>query len=280
MSHSHSHPYHILEPSPWPAYCSFSAFVLAIGAIIYMGAKTGYPVMGIESAGPTYMLPGLLLVISGMYFWWRDVIRESTVEKAHTAEVNHGLRMGMVLFIASEVMFFAAFFWAFFHNALGFNYSTPVWPPETIEVFDPWHLPFYNTVLLLTSGGTLTRAHLFMEEGKNDEASLWLWISAILGFIFLGLQAYEYMHAAFALAPDYISVDPGTIYSSTFYLATGFHGFHVFVGAVFLAVCAIRAQKHQFSVTKHVGFESAAWYWHFVDVVWLFLFVWIYWILG
>jgi cytochrome c oxidase subunit 3 len=194
------------------------------------------------------------------------------VEKAHSAETSHGLRMGMVLFIASEVMFFVAFFWAFFHHALGFSTATLQWPPQGIEVLDAWEVPFFNTVILLTSGVTVTRAHLFIEGGNNRLAARWTFITAALGVIFLGLQAYEYVHASFKLVDG--------IYPSTFYFATGFHGFHVFVGTVFLFVCAFRAANDQFKPNKHIGFQAAAWYWHFVDVVWLFLFTWVYWILG
>jgi cytochrome c oxidase subunit 3 len=268
MSAAAKHPFHILNPSPWPLLGSFSALVLAVSAVMYFH-KT--PILG-ATPGPWLLIPGFVLLLLTMFFWWRDVVRESIVEHAHTDEASHGLRIGMSLFIASEVMFFVAFFWAFFHNALGFSTNMHQWPPEGIAVLDAWDLPFYNTVILLTSGGTLTRAHLFIEEGNNKLAARWTFITAALGVLFLGLQVYEYGHAAFKLTEG--------IYPSTFYLATGFHGFHVFVGTCFLFVCGFRAQKNQFTAHKHIGFQAAAWYWHFVDVVWLFLFVWIYWILG
>jgi cytochrome c oxidase subunit 3 len=258
----------MVNPSPWPAMGSFSALILAIGAVLYFH-KT--PVLGMEP-GVFKLLPGFILVLLTMWMWWRDIINESVREKAHTEEVSHGLRMGMVLFILSEVMFFAAFFWAFFHNALGFSTTTLQWPPAGITTLDAWELPFYNTVILLTSGGTVTRAHIYIEEGNNQKAAKWLFITAALGVIFLGLQVYEYQHATFKLTDG--------IYPSAFYLATGFHGFHVFVGTIFLLVCGFRAAKNQFTPHKHIGFQAAAWYWHFVDVVWLFLFVWVYWLLG
>jgi cytochrome c oxidase subunit 3 len=266
---STKHPFHMVNPSPWPAMGAFSALVLALGAIFYFH-KT--PILGMENLGIFKLLPGLFLVLLTMALWWRDVIRESVVEHAHTPEAAHGLRFGMVLFIASEVMFFAAFFWAFFHNALGFSTSTHQWPPQGIHVLDAWQIPFYNTVILLTSGGTVTRAHLMIERGDNKTAAKWIFITAALGAIFLSLQVYEYVHASFKLTEG--------IYPSTFYLATGFHGFHVFVGTVFLIVCGFRARANQFTPEKHIGFQAAAWYWHFVDVVWLFLFAWVYWILG
>ena len=269
MSAQAKHNFHMVNPSPWPALGAFGALTLAVGAILMFHKE---PIFGIENLGAWKIVPGFGLVILTMILWWRDVIKESVKERAHTEEVSHGLRMGMVLFIASEVMFFAAFFWAFFHHSLGFSTATLQWPPAAIEPLEVWHLPFYNTVILLTSGGTVTRAHLFIEKGDNKSAALWIFITAALGALFLGLQVYEYVHAAFHLNEG--------IYPSTFYLATGFHGFHVFVGTVFLTVCGFRAAKGHFRPHKHIGFQSAAWYWHFVDVVWLFLFVWVYWLLG
>jgi len=268
MSAHAKHPFHMVNPSPWPALGSFAALLTAIGAVFYFHKM---PIFG-ASMGVFSIIPGLALVVFTMAMWWRDVINESVVQHAHSAETSTGLRMGMALFIASEVMFFVAFFWAFFHNALGFSTSTLQWPPAGITPLDAWELPFYNTVILLTSGGTVTRAHIFIERGNNKAAARWIFITAALGALFLGLQAFEYVHASFKLTDG--------IYPSAFYLATGFHGFHVFVGTVFLIVCGFRAANNQFTPHKHIGFQAAAWYWHFVDVVWLFLFVWIYWLLG
>ena len=268
MSAQAKHPYHMVNPSPWPAVGACGAFMTALGAILFFH-KT--PVFGAE-IGIFKIVPGLALIIFTMVMWWRDVIKESVVEHAHSNETSTGLRIGMALFIASEVMFFFAFFWAFFHNALGFSTTTLQWPPASIVPLDAWELPFYNTIILLTSGGTATRAHLFIERGDNKSAARWLYITAALGTVFLGLQAYEYVHATFNLTDG--------VYPSTFFLATGFHVFHVFVGTIFLIVCGVRASKNQFSAHKHIGFQAAAWYWHFVDVVWLFLFIWVYWLLG
>ena len=269
MSAHAKHPFHMVNPSPWPVTGAFAAMLTAIGAVLYFH-KT--PVFGMENLGLFKVIPGLALIIFTMVMWWRDVIKESIVEHAHSAETSTGLRMGMGLFIASEVMFFVAFFWAFFHNALGSSTSTLQWPPQGIVPLDAWELPFYNTIILLTSGGTVTRAHLFIERGDNKAAARWIFLTAALGALFLSLQAYEYSHASFKLTDG--------IFPSAFYLATGFHGFHVFVGTIFLIVCGVRASKNQFSPHKHIGFQAAAWYWHFVDVVWLFLFVWVYWLLG
>jgi len=255
-----SHPYHMVEPSKWPAVGSLAAFVMACGAVWYM-----------HDGPPFVLLIGTAILFYTFYGWWRDVIRESLTRKFHTDIVSHGLRVGMILFIASEVMFFFAFFWAFFHASVPFLslVAAEVWPPEGIVPFNPWNIPFLNTLILLTSGATITVAHHAVAAGDNRKAAQWLLYTVILGLIFTCFQAYEYAVAEFALTDG--------IYGSAFYLATGFHGFHVIVGTLFLIVCYFRAKNDQFKAEKHIGFEAAAWYWHFVDVVWLFLFVSIYW---
>lgn len=254
------HPFHMVDPSPWPIVGTIGAFTMAIGGIWYM------------QEGPLYgFLAGLAIVLYTMYGWWRDVVREAQGGVDHTPVVQHGLRIGMILFIASEVMFFFAFFWAYFNSSMPvFNWAANTqWPPEGIVPLHTWGLPFYNTIILLTSGATLTWAHHALQKGEYAKLRLGLLMTIILGFTFIGLQAYEYSEAMFGLADG--------IYPSTFYLATGFHGFHVLVGACFLTVNYLRANSGHFTSKQHVGFEAAAWYWHFVDVVWLFLFVWVYW---
>ena len=222
--------------------------------------------------GPIWVfVQGVLILLWVSYRWWRDVVAEGRGGVDHTDVVRHGLRMGMVLFIMSEVMFFFVFFWAYFHAsvpALSLVAAT-TWPPEGVVPLDPWTVPFLNTVILLSSGATVTFAHHLVREGDNKRAARWILLTVVLGLIFTGFQAYEYYHAAFPFT--------GGIYSSTFYLATGFHGFHVIIGTIFLLVCWFRCRAGHFSPEVHVGFEAAAWYWHFVDVVWLFLFASIYW---
>ncbi|NYZ13386.1 cytochrome c oxidase subunit 3 [Azospirillum sp. RWY-5-1] len=256
------HPYHLLNPSPWPLLGAFAAGLLATGMVIYMHGGTWI-----------IALLGFLSVLGVMFGWWRDIIKESVKEKAHTPIVKIGLRYGMSLFIASEVMFFSAFFWAFYDAAL-FPKVSPdnpagVWPPPKIETFDPFHLPLMMTLILLLSGVTVTWAHHALQEGKNNEAAKALGITVLLGVMFSFFQGYEYSHAAFGFQDG--------IFPSTFYMATGFHGFHVIIGTIFLAVCWFRVQKGHFTPKSHFGFEAAAWYWHFVDVVWLFLYVSVYW---
>ena len=255
-----THPYHLVNPSKWPFVGSVAAFGMAVGGIWYM------------HGGPIYgFLVGLVLMLYTMYGWWRNVVDEAESGTDHTDTVRHGLRMGMVLFIASEVMFFFAFFWAFFDATIPFLSRTAhdVWPPEGVVPFDTWSLPFLNTLILLTSGATVTYAHHALQQGDHKKTAFGLALTIALGIIFTCTQAYEYMHAAFGFKDG--------IYSSTFYLATGFHGFHVIVGTLFLIVCYFRVKKGHFTAENHVGFEAAAWYWHFVDVVWLFLFCAIYW---
>lgn len=256
------HPFHIVDPSPWPFIGSVGALVLAIGAVNFM-----------HGSPPWLLIGGIGIVLITMFGWWRDVVSESMVDKAHTAAVTRGLRMGMGMFIASEVMFFVAFFWAYFHNALLVSpVVEEVWPPQGIELLSPWGLPFINTIILVTSGFVLMWARRGLNTGNRRQLLLGLGGTIVLGAVFLILQIIEYGVATFAFADG--------IYASAFYMATGFHGFHVFVGVCMLIVMFLRAAAGHFTPEKHVGFESAEWYWHFVDVVWIFLFVWIYWWVG
>jgi cytochrome c oxidase subunit 3 len=256
------HDYHLVDPSPWPANGSITAFLLTKGAALWMHE---------HAAGRWLCLLGVLGVLYVMARWWYDVIGESRTGH-HKAVVNRGLRMGMALFIVSEVFFFFAFFWAFFSSALVAPQTVAAsWPPEGVHPVNPWDIPFLNTLILLLSGATVTWAHHGIREGDNRTGARALLLTVALGAIFTSFQVYEYIHAWH----EGLTLQSGT-FGSTFYMATGFHGFHVFVGTTFLLVCTIRAWYLAFSPEKHVGFEAASWYWHFVDVVWLFLFVCIY----
>lgn len=261
--HSHAkHPYHLVEPSPWPAVGSFSALLLTGGGVMWMHAY---------ALGPVITLLGFVGVFYTMYRWWRDVLRES-FKGDHSDIVSRGLRLGMALFIASEVLFFFAFFWAFFWAAFvppeTVNWQ---WPPEGVHTPDAWEIPFLNTMILLLSGAAVTWSHHAVQEGDNETGFRALLLTCGLGVIFTSLQVYEYVEAIH----EGFTLQSGTL-GSTFYMATGFHGFHVLVGTTFLIVCTMRAYYGAFKPNKHVGFEAAAWYWHFVDVVWLFLFVCVY----
>jgi cytochrome c oxidase subunit 3 len=261
-SSPYKHPYHLVDPSPWPLLGALAGGVLVFGIILLAHEGTHW-VLGL----------GVALVIATMFLWWRDIIRESRTAGLHSPVVRLGLRYGMVLFIASEVMFFVAFFWAYFHFALYPEHVSgaekAIWPPAGIHTFDPFHLPFLNTMILLLSGCTVTWAHHSLLNNDRRGLILGLALTVLLGLSFTGFQLKEYLIAPFSFT--------GGVYPSTFYLATGFHGFHVIVGTIFLAVCLFRAIRGHFTPERHFGFEAAAWYWHFVDVVWLFLFVCIYW---
>jgi cytochrome c oxidase subunit III len=258
----HKHPYHLVDPSPWPMVASLAAGLMLFGIILFAHNNVHW-VFGV----------GLLGVLTSMFFWFRDVVREARTPGLHTPVVRIGLRYGMMLFIASEVMFFVAFFWAYFHFALYPEHvsgaAKAIWPPAGIITFDPFHLPLLNTLILLLSGCTVTWAHHALLEGDRKGMLQGLGLTVLLGMSFTFFQAVEYAEAPFAFAG-------GGVYPSVFFLATGFHGFHVIIGTIFLAVCWFRARAGQFSPMRHFGFEAAAWYWHFVDVVWLFLFVCVY----
>jgi cytochrome c oxidase subunit 3 len=229
--------------------------------------------------GKYSMIAGATILIYTIYQWWKDVVKEGAIDKAHTNPVRHGLRIGMSFFILSEVMFFFGFFFAFFHASIfpvdvlsgEWSLKAGVWPPENIRTLDAWSLPFLNTLILLLSGTSVTWAHYSLLNKNQKDLARALGVTVLLGLTFTGLQAYEYYHA---LEHNFGFKDG--IYASNFYMATGFHGFHVIIGTIFLAVCYFRAKKGHFSEKHHLGFEFAAWYWHFVDVVWLFLFSFIY----
>lgn len=261
-----THPYHLVDPSPWPLLIALSLGLMALGGIFYMHGIASW-----------VLILGVLFVLAMMFVWFRDVILESG-QNHHTPSVQVGLRFGMAFFIASEIMFFVAFFWAFFDASLGaenaqqylrLEHTGGMWPPKGVVPFDAFDVPFLNTLVLLLSGSTITWAHYSLLQGDRKGMLQGLGYTVLLGLFFTSLQAYEYVHAAFGFQDG--------IYSTTFYMATGFHGFHVLVGTSFLIVCFFRARAGHFQPNHCVGFDSAAWYWHFVDVVWLFLFVSIYW---
>jgi cytochrome c oxidase subunit III len=288
-AHVKHHDYHLVNPSPWPAVGATAAFASAVGLIIWMRSLGGGAgLFGLK--GPTIFAIGVLGIVFTMFMWWRDVIKEAHGGD-HTPVVQLHLRYGMILFIASEVMFFVAWFWAYFDAALfpaavdtlentneviGMVERNALtgghWPPQPSDTFkgtfDPWGLPLVNTLILLTSGTTVTWAHHALLQNDRKGLNRGLALTIILGVCFTLCQAYEYGHAGFKYA--------GNIYGATFFMATGFHGAHVIIGTIFLTVCLLRALKGHFTPQQHFGFEAAAWYWHFVDVVWLFLFSCIY----
>nr|QVM79210.1 cytochrome c oxidase subunit III [Pyrrhidium sanguineum] len=254
-----NHPFHLVDVSPWPLLGALGALNLMLGLIKWF-----------HLFNSDLLLISLVIMGLVMFQWWRDVVREATFQGLHTMKVALGLRWGMILFIVSEVFFFLSFFWGFFHNSLAPSIELGMnWPPKGISTFNPIEIPMLNTMILLTSGLTVTWAHHSLMENNYKQALQGLILTVILGVYFTILQAYEYIEAPFTIAD--------AVYGSSFFMATGFHGLHVIIGTMFLGVSLFRLYKNQFSSTHHFGFEAAAWYWHFVDVVWLFLYVSIYW---
>nr|YP_008757548.1 cytochrome c oxidase subunit III [Brachyrhynchus hsiaoi]ADQ64012.1 cytochrome c oxidase subunit III [Brachyrhynchus hsiaoi] len=254
-----NHPYHLVDQSPWPLTGSIGAMTFTTGTVAWFhlnDCKT--------------MTVGVILLLLTMYQWWRDIVRESTYQGLHTSKVVAGLKIGMILFIISEVMFFVSFFWAFLHSSLSPTVEIGMtWPPKGIETFNPMEIPLLNTTILLCSGITVTWAHHSLMEGKHTEVTKSLTMTVIMGLVFTMFQAYEYMEAKFCISDS--------IYGSVFFMSTGFHGIHVIMGTTFLSMCLLRHLRCHFSSMHHFGFEAAAWYWHFVDVVWLFLYILVYW---
>ncbi len=305
QAHAKHHDYHLVDPSPWPIVASLGALCTAVGLVIWMRSmgEGAEGLFGVK--GPWVFAIGVACLMATAFMWWRDVIIEAH-KGDHTPVVQLHLRYGMILFIASEVMFFLAWFWAYFdaslfpgdlrhianvNEAVGMVQRNALlgghWPPVPVEgteatlpstgapingffkgTFDPWGIPLVNTLILLSSGCTVTWAHHALLKNDRRGLVIGLVLTVILGMIFTALQAFEYHHAAFSYG--------GHIYGSTFFMATGFHGAHVIIGTIFLLVCLLRAIAGHFTPKQHFGFEAAAWYWHFVDVVWLFLFACIY----
>lgn len=306
IKNQYAHGFHMVTPSPWPFFAALGIMCIILNFVGYLHF---YPISKILFP---FSVLFLILIVSR---WWRDVVIEATFEGKHTSYVQKGLRISFILFILSEVMFFFGFFWGFFHSSLAPSiFIGAVWPPEGITVFDWQGVPLLNTVILLTSGATLTLAHksFFLLVGETDAGKLvnkntsWsipvnfgrsmmhfpllgsgryenkdgyhsmdrvyvfkgLFLTVFLGLLFTCVQLYEYITAPFSISDG--------IYGSTFFVCTGFHGLHVLVGTAYLIVNLFRHYYYHFSKQHHVGFDTAAWYWHFVDVVWLFLFVCIY----
>ncbi len=285
--HGVKHDYHIINPSPWPLMGSASAVCWALGIVMWLRGLFGVPKGHWE-----LFAVGMAGILLTMLFWWRDVIKESKAGD-HTPVVQIGLRYGMIMFIASEVMFFVAWFWIFFEMALFHGHRAgaasaiddvkaawQTWPPKGVETLDPWQLPLINTLLLLTSGTTVTWAHHALQEGDRNGTKWGLVLTILLGMAFTAVQASEYTHIL--THHEFFSDESAaaTLYGSSFFMATGFHGLHVIIGTIFLIICLLRLLGGDFTPKKHFGFEAAAWYWHFVDVVWLFLFAFIYVIFG
>ena len=253
------HPYHLVEPRPWPIIGGCATLFLTRGRILFF-----------HYTHTTLISIGTIIIIIIMIIWWRDVIREASFQGIHTHKVQTGLKQGMILFISSEVLFFFSFFWAFFHRRLAPTLEIGAnWPPEGINPLNPIAIPLLNTLTLLRSGITITWTHHSIITGTKKNALSSLAWTIILGVFFTFLQGLEYYNSSFTISDS--------IYGSTFFVATGFHGLHVLIGTTFLSICWLRLKRNHFTQKHHIGFETRAWYWHFVDIVWLFLYTCIYW---
>uniref|UniRef100_UPI0030FE4470 cytochrome c oxidase subunit III n=1 Tax=Citellophilus tesquorum TaxID=506900 RepID=UPI0030FE4470 len=256
---TNNHSFHLVDYSPWPLTGAIGTLSLTLGMVMWF-----------HTYNMLLMSIGMIITGLTMFQWWRDISREGTFQGLHTLVVSKGLRYGMILFIISEVLFFFSFFWAFFHSSLSPAIDLgSMWPPLNINPFNPFQIPLLNTAILLSSGISITWAHHSLLENLHSQTLKSLLITVILGIYFSFLQAYEYIEAPFSIADS--------VYGSTFFMATGFHGLHVIIGTLFLFICWLRLNSFHFSSQHHFGFEAAAWYWHFVDVVWLFLYISIYW---
>nr|QRC76512.1 cytochrome c oxidase subunit III [Lycostomus sp. YXY-2021] len=254
-----NHPFHLVELSPWPILSAFTALSMMAGMISMF-----------HLLDPTLMFCSMTILGLNMFQWWRDITRESTFQGLHTKKVVNGLKWGMILFITSEVLFFVSFFWGYFHSSLSPSIEIGLaWPPQGIITFNPTEIPLLNTIILISSGISVTWAHHSLMENNLKQAIYSLMITVALGLYFTMLQGFEYMESSFTIADS--------VYGSTFFMATGFHGIHVIIGTSFLMIILYRTYLNHFSSSHHFGFEAAAWYWHFVDVVWLFLYLSIYW---
>lgn len=259
MSTHSNHPYHLVDYRPWPLTGALGALITTTGIAKWF-----------HQFDSSLLIIGNIITLITIYQWWRDITREGTYQGLHTLSVTTGLRWGIILFIISEIFFFVSFFWAFFHRRLSPSIEIGIlWPPIGINSFNPLEIPLLNTIILLSSGVTITWAHHALINNNYTQTTQGLFFTVILGIYFSILQGYEYIEASFSISDS--------VYGSTFFIATGFHGLHVLIGTTFILVCIIRHINFHFSTNHHFGFEAAAWYWHFVDVVWLFLYLSIYW---
>nr|AGW06703.1 cytochrome c oxidase subunit 3 [Ixodes ricinus]AGW06716.1 cytochrome c oxidase subunit 3 [Ixodes ricinus]AGW06729.1 cytochrome c oxidase subunit 3 [Ixodes ricinus]AGW06742.1 cytochrome c oxidase subunit 3 [Ixodes ricinus]AGW06755.1 cytochrome c oxidase subunit 3 [Ixodes ricinus] len=253
------HPFHMVEKSPWPFSSCISSIMITMSSIMMFHFSFSHMIS-----------LALIILLLTLFQWWRDVSREASLQGLHSSYVLWGLKFGMILFIISEIFFFISFFWAFFHSSLSPNIEIGVmWPPLNIFPFNPFEIPLLNTTILISSGISISWSHHSIINNNFKQAFYALLITIMLGILFSILQMWEYKQAQFSMSDS--------IFGSTFFMTTGFHGIHVIIGTTFLIVSFFRMNKNLMSSNHHFGFEAAAWYWHFVDVVWLFLFTFMYW---
>ena len=251
------HPFHLVSPSPWPILTSISLLSLTTSAALSMHMFNNIS---------TIFFTSLFLVAYSMTLWFRDVITEGTYQGHHTLAVQKGINIGVILFIVSEILFFLSIFWAFFHSALNPDVEIgSQWPPLGIQAINPFELPLLNTIILLSSGVTVTYAHHSLIEGNRRGTLYGLVYTIVLAVIFTLCQAIEYSVSSFTISDG--------IFGTCFYFGTGFHGLHVIIGTIFLSVGLWRVLAYHLTDNHHLGLEAGILYWHFVDIVWLFLYI-------
>lgn len=252
-------PYFILNLRPWPILISINSFNFLISNIIIINFKFNL-----------IRLLNLIIMILISIIWWRDIIRERTFQGNHNFYIINLIKLSIILFIISEIFLFISFFWNFIHNSLAPSIELGLnWPPKNINFFNPLLIPLLNTIILLTSRFTITLTHFYILNNFKNKSIKFINLTIILSIYFLILQAIEYNQANFTFSDS--------VFGSSFYIATGFHGLHVIIGTTFLSINLLRIIKIHFSFIHHIRFELAAWYWHFIDIIWLFLYITFYW---
>lgn len=255
-----NHVFHILDFSPWPILMALSLMLSMKSGVLFMQGFNG---------GSSSLLFGFVLVCLVFFCWFSDISKESTLQGCHTYLVQRGLKIGFVLFIVSELMFFVALFWAFFHSSLAPSVDLgAIWPPRGIQALDPLSVPLLNTIVLVASGVVLTWGHHAIITANKPQTTLSLLITILLALSFTGLQFLEYMESTFNIADS--------VYGSTFFMCTGFHGIHIIIGTIYLITCLYRTTFGFNTNSSHVGLDTCAWYYHFVDIVWIFMFLAVY----
>lgn len=252
-------PYFILNISPWPILIAINIFNIIISNIILINFK-------FNIISPI----NIILIILISLIWWRDIIRERTFQGNHNFYIINLIKFRIILFIISEIFLFISFFWNFLHNSLAPSIELGLnWPPKNINFFNPILIPLLNTIILLTSRFTITLTHLYLLNNNKKKTIIFINLTIFLSIYFLFLQILEYKQATFTFSDS--------IFGSSFYIATGFHGIHVIIGIIFLLINLIRIINIHFSFIHHISFELGAWYWHFIDIIWLFLYITFYW---
>nr|AZL93184.1 cytochrome c oxidase subunit 3 [Diapriidae sp. ZJUH_2016010] len=253
-----NHPYHIVSNSPWPIIFSINLMNFIISNLLMMNMKNN-----------KFLLIMMMLLIIIMMNWWKNLMLESLMQGFRTIKCKIMMKFSMILFILSEIMFFMSMFWCYMHMYLSPSIEIgSIWPPKNIEMFNPFLIPLINSIILITSGMTLTYSHYLMINNKFIKSIIYMYMTIILGMMFTTIQIYEYKMSFFNISDS--------IYGSIFFMLTGFHGLHVIIGTIFL-ITSLKNMYNKFSKMNNLSFELSSWYWHFVDFIWLMVYTLVYW---